>query len=334
METRKTESRARRPAFAIGDVAVKAGTLKRLEIPVARVPSGMWLSLPVMVLHGARPGPTIWLSAAVHGDELNGIAIIRDVVDRLDPRELSGTVLATPIVNVFGIIMESRYLPDRRDLNRSFPGSPRGSLAAQLANLFMTQVVSRCQYGIDFHTGSDGRTNLPQLRCDLDSREIGDLAQAFGAPVALHAPIRKGSLRAAATGLGKKVLLYEAGEALRFDRTAIQVGVNGTMRVLEYLNMIDGDVPAPAAGTVTARRSMWVRARRSGLCQMRTSLGEYVAQGQRVAIIIDTVGRKEAIVRAPENGILIGHLNHALINRGDALAHIAAVAEPPPKTSR
>jgi len=179
-----TKRGAVRPAFAIADSSVKPGTLKRFEIPVARVPSGMWLSLPIVVQHGARPGPTLWLSAAVHGDELNGIPIIRELIERLDPRALAGTVIAVPVVNVFGIIMESRYLPDRRDLNRSFPGSPKGSLAAQIAHLFMTHVVERCEYGIDYHTGSDGRTNLPQIRCDLDSDEIRELALAFGAPVA------------------------------------------------------------------------------------------------------------------------------------------------------
>jgi predicted deacylase len=312
-----------RAPFTLSETGVKPGTSKRVDIPVARVPSGMWLSLPVVVVHGERPGPALWLSAAVHGDELNGIAIIREVVERIDPRTLAGTVLAVPVVNVFGIIMESRYLPDRRDLNRSFPGSPRGSLAAQLANLFMTHVVERCEYGLDFHTGSDGRTNLPQTRCDLDLPEVRSLALAFGAPVALHAPVRKGSLRSAATARGCRVILYEAGEARRFHRRAIQVGVDGTLRVLRHLGMIDEDVAEPAATPKVAHRSFWVRARRSGLCQMRASLGDTVEAGQRIAMIIDTVGSRESQVRSRAPGLLIGHLNHAIVNRGDAVAHIA-----------
>jgi predicted deacylase len=254
--------------------------------------------------------------------------VIREVVDRVDPRALAGTVLASPVVNVFGIIMESRYLPDRRDLNRSFPGSSKGSLAAQLADLFMTQVVERCEYGIDFHTGSDGRTNLPQIRCDLDEPELRELATAFAAPVVLHAPVRRGSLRAAATARGRRVLLYEAGEARRFHRRSIQTGVEGTLRVMRHLGMIASDVPPPASPPRTARRSYWVRARRSGLCQMRCALGDAVAPGQRIATIMDTVGRRDASVRAREGGLLIGHLNQAIVNRGDAVAHIAELEAP------
>ena len=324
-----TKRGAVRPAFAIADSSVKPGTLKRFEIPVARVPSGMWLSLPIVVQHGARPGPTLWLSAAVHGDELNGIPIIRELIERLDPRALAGTVIAVPVVNVFGIIMESRYLPDRRDLNRSFPGSPKGSLAAQIAHLFMTHVVERCEYGIDYHTGSDGRTNLPQIRCDLDSDEIRELALAFGAPVALHAGVRKGSLRGAAAARGRKVLLYEAGEARRFHRKAIQTGVNGTLRVLQHLGMIDVDIPAPASPSLVSRSSFWVRARRSGLCRMRAALGDRVEAGQQIATVIDTIGRKASPVRSRASGLLIGHLNQAIVNRGDAVAHMAELEEPP-----
>lgn len=323
----RRQSKRRRAPIEIADTIVKAGTLSRVEIPVARVPSGMWLSLPLVVIHGASPGPTMWLSAAVHGDELNGIPVIRDVVDRVDPRALAGTVLAAPVVNVFGIIMESRYLPDRRDLNRAFPGSPKGSLAAQLADLFMTEVVARCEYGIDYHTGSDGRTNLPQIRCDLEVPEVRALAAAFAAPVALHAPVRRGSLRAAATERGCRVLLYEAGEAQRFHRRSIQTGVDGTLRVMRHLGLIDGDVPDPPAAPLTAKRSYWVRARRSGLCQMRAALGERIQPGQRVATIMDTVGRKDRSVRARDGGLLIGHLNQAIVNRGDAVAHIAELDE-------
>lgn len=323
MVRRKAESKGSRRAFEIADQQIEPGSLERIEIPVARLPAGVWLSLPVTVVHGRRSGPTVWLSAAVHGDELNGIPIIREVVDQLDPERVSGTLLAVPIVNVFGLVGESRYLPDRRDLNRAFPGSKRGSQAAQLAYLFMANVVERSDLGIDLHTGSDGRTNLPQVRCDLDDPEVARLARAFGAPVILHAPLRQGSLRAAAAGLGIKTLLYEAGEALRFDSTAIETGAVGTMRVLEAVGMIDGEVGRPAVEPTESRRSTWVRAGRGGLCQTRVQLGEYVEKKGPVAIVIDPTDGSGLIVRARTSGVVIGRLNDAVVNRGDGIVHIA-----------
>jgi predicted deacylase len=157
---------------------------------------------------------------------------------------------------------------------------------------------------------------------------VRSLALAFGAPVALHAPVRKGSLRAAATAHGCRVILYEAGEARRFHRRAIQVGVSGTLRVMHHLGMIDGDVPAPQAPPQVASRSSWVRARRSGLCQMRASLGDTIEAGQRIAVVIDTVGSRESLVRSRVPGVLIGHLNQAIVNRGDAIAHVAELEAP------
>ena len=195
--TRRREP-AGQPPLEIGGVQVAAGTRGRVDIPVARLPTGTWLTLPVSVIHGQSPGPTIWLSGTIHGDELNGIAIIREINRQADPKLLSGTILAVPIVNVFGLIIESRYLPDRRDLNRSFPGSKRGSLASQLAHLFVEQIVRRCDYGIDFHTGSGGRTNLPQIRCNLDDARTRELAEVFSAPLILNSKRRPGSLRAGA----------------------------------------------------------------------------------------------------------------------------------------
>ncbi|MFW6198438.1 MAG: M14 family metallopeptidase, partial [Acidobacteriota bacterium] len=163
--------------FEIGGERVAPGETRRLDLPVARLPTQQMLSLPVKVLHGSRPGPRLWLSAAIHGDEVNGVEIIRRVLDAVRPEELAGTVVAVPIVNVFGFVQQSRYLPDRRDLNRSFPGSRRGSLAARLARLFLTEVVERCSHGIDLHTGSLHRSNLPQVRGDLDDPETRRCAE-------------------------------------------------------------------------------------------------------------------------------------------------------------
>ena len=324
----KTASKVKaRPPFEINGVRAPAGRLTEVELHVARLPTGMWMSLPVGVLHGRKPGPVISISAAIHGDELNGIPIIRHVLDRIDPKDLAGTVLAVPAVNVFGLIQESRYLPDRRDLNRCFPGSKRGSSAAQLAHLFMTQIVARCELGLDLHTGSGGRTNLPQLRCDLDEPRTRRLACEFGAPVLMHARLRDGSLRAAARELGKTVLVYEAGEANRFDAAGIDMGVHGVLRVMKSLEMIPYEVDAASEQPRICRTSAWVRAKRTGFCEMLVRLGTEVAEGDSVAVVFDALGRDRSPVKAKTAGILIGHVTSPIVHKGDAVAHIAVPSD-------
>ncbi len=265
----------------------------------------------------------MWLNAAIHGDELNGIPVIHRVVRSIDPKTLAGTILCVPVVNVFGLINGSRYLPDRRDLNRSFPGSKRGSLAAQLAHLFMEQVVQRCEFGIDLHTGSDGRTNLSQIRCNIDDAKTREAASEFGAPVVLHAGLRDGSLRAAASELGIRMLVYETGEAFRFDRMGVNLGVDGVLRVISWLGMIDDEPPSKPSESFVSRKSGWVRARRSGFCELAVELGQRVEIGDDVAVIIDATGVGRNVVQANRSGIVIGHLSSALVHRGDAVAHIA-----------
>jgi predicted deacylase len=235
--------------FRIGAVSVPPGRRVETELPVARMITGSPLSIPVLVLHGNTKGPTVWISAAIHGDEINGVEIIRRVLGLLNPRRLAGTVLAVPVVNIPGFMNGDRYLPDRRDLNRSFPGSSRGSLASRIAHLFTEEITSRCQVGIDLHTGSDHRTNLPQIRADLEDPTTRKLAMAFAPPVMMHASTRDGSLRRSGADLGVSVLLYEGGEAWRFDEGSIQTGVSGVMRVLAELSMIaPGGQPQPARG--------------------------------------------------------------------------------------
>ncbi len=325
------QSRApRRPSFTIGDLDVAAGKQAIGELPVSRLVTGTRISLPVRVLHGATEGPTIWVSAAVHGDEIGGVEIIRRALETVDPRRLRGTIIAVPIVNVHGFLTGDRYLPDRRDLNRSFPGSATGSLAARIAHLFMAEVVRRCDVGIDLHTGSDHRTNLPQVRADLDDPATLELAQAFGAPFRLHAKLRDGSMRAAATAAGATVLLYEGGQAWRFDEDAIVAGTHGVRRVLAKLDMIDVTEEAAFAAVpdgVESRSSGWVRARRSGIVSLDVSLGDIVAKGQLIAVIRDSVGARVGSLRATRSGIVIGYSLQPLVNQGDAIVHIADVAD-------
>jgi predicted deacylase len=314
----------RRPSFSIAGESVRAGSKAKFEVPIARLMSGTPVALPLVVYHGREEGPTVWLSAAVHGDEVCGVEIIRRVLESLDPKSMAGTVIAVPVVNVHGFNTGDRYLPDRRDLNRSFPGSARGSLASRIAHLLMTEVVGRCSVGIDLHTGSDHRINLPQIRADLDDPETLELARTFAAPIAIHSRTRDGSLRQAATEAGATVLLYEGGEALRFDRAAIAAGHDGALRVLARLEMIPP--PDSTAGpALESRRSGWMRASRSGLLHLDADLGDKIQAGQAIASIRDPFGKRLSRVTAKSDGLVIGHTQHPLVNQGDAVAHVAEI---------
>lgn len=292
-------------------------------MPVARLPTGTYLQLPIVVVHGAHAGPAMWVNAAIHGDELNGIDIIRNVLDRTDARRLHGTLMAVPIVNVFGIANQSRYLPDRRDLNRSFPGSKSGSLAAQLAHLFMSEVVERCSHGIDLHTGSNHRTNLPQVRADLRDAETLRCARAFAPPALVQGSQRSGSLREAATRRGRVVLLYEAGEPNRFNEDAIQRGTAGVLRVMKLVGMRSDAPPKPKEKPTRIDASRWIRAPRSGIFHLDVSLGQRVRSRQHVGRVYDPLGEHVSEVRAAASGVVIGHTNNPIVSRGDALVHVA-----------
>jgi len=287
------------------------------------------MAIPVVVLHGRHPGPTAWLSAAIHGDEVGGVEIIRRVLAAVDAGSLAGTLLAVPVVNVPGFAGGSRYLPDRRDLNRSFPGSARGPLASRLAHILMTEIVGRCSLGIDLHTGSDHRANLPQVRGDLDEARTRELAVAFGPPAALHARLRDGSLREAAARAGATALVYEGGEAWRFDPRAVEVGVAGILRVMAHVGMLDArpDDLAPRQETVMLRASRWLRSPMSGMVRMEVALGERVVPGQRLAVVADANGTTQRTIRARRPGMVIGRSEKAVAYRGDALVHLGDLGD-------
>lgn len=326
------ESRDEQPsAVQFGDVQILPGTRDRIELRVARLPTETWLSMPVEVIHGRRPGPRMWISAAVHGDEVAGVEIIRRLRPLIDPGRLAGTLFIVPIVNVFGFLERSRYLPDRRDLNRSFPGSASGSLAARLAHLFLEEIVARCTHGIDLHTGSNHRTNLPQIRGDFRDPQTRHLAESFGAPVIMHAQTRDGSLREAAAARGISCLLFEGGEALRLDEPAVRAGTEGILRVMTALGMLTGSaarVRRPLKPTVEVHKSTWVRARRGGMIHLDVSLGDQVKSGQPLGAIADTFGDVQNVIVAPFSGLIIGQSNLPLANQGDGILHLARVVTP------
>lgn len=313
----------RNEPITVGDTTVPPGRKVRIELPFARLSTGSTASLPVAVINGRSTGPNMFISGAIHGDELNGVEIVRRVMRQLDAKRLRGAVIAVPIVNPLGFIHGSRYLPDRRDLNRAFPGSERGSSASRLAYLFMTEIVAQCSVGIDCHTASGHRTNAPQLRADTEDPDTMKLARAFGAPFTIHARVRDGSLREAASSRGITMLLYESGQANRFDESAIDAGVTGIMRSLRSLGMIEARLPR-AAPTKVIRRTRWVRARRGGLVRVVPMLADRVEKGEAIAEISDAFGYRPTAVRATETGWVIGRSLNPQVNPGDALIHIAA----------
>jgi len=313
--------------LTIAGTSILPGKRLKIELPVARLPTGTTLSLPVTVIHGKETGPCLWLSAAIHGDELNGVEIIRRLVNPLKPTQLRGTLMAVPVVNIFGLLEQSRYLPDRRDLNRSFPGSLRGSLAARLAALFMRDIVSHCDLGIDLHTAAIHRINWPQIRADLDDPTTYALAKAFGAPILIHSGVRDGSLRQAAAHQGIPTLLYEAGEALRFDQMAIQRGIEGIQQVMTTLKMMHLQVPNSVPLPLVTRKTQWIRASRSGLWHREVHLGQRLMQRQRLGFIADAFGDHRVDIRSSMAGMVIGHSQNPLVHQGDALVHVAQLSD-------
>lgn len=313
-----------RESFSIADVEVMAGTRATASIPLPKLNSHTELDLPVHIVHGKQPGPILFVSAAIHGDELNGVEICHRLLDYRGLQRVRGTLLVVPIVNVYGIIHQTRYLPDRRDLNRSFPGSEKGSLASRVANLFMREIVARCTHGIDLHTGAVLRSNLPQIRANLEDPATADMARAFGVPVLLNSPLRDGSLREAAAGHDVSMLLYEAGEALRYDEVSIRAGYHGVINVMRSIGMLRASKKTkPGLDPFIAKTSAWVRAPESGLVRDTIPLGRQVTKGDVLGHIGDPYSSYKMPVHSPFTGIIIGRSESPVTHEGDALFHIA-----------
>ncbi|AXI46164.1 succinylglutamate desuccinylase [Sulfitobacter sp. SK012] len=313
--------------FEIAGITVAPGTRQTVNLPVSNLPDHTPVTLSVEVIHGKRPGPVMFISAAVHGNEVIGVEIVRRVLRAPQLASLRGTLLVVPVVNSFGFLNQSRYLPDRRDLNRCFPGHPSGSLGARLAYIFLNEVVLRCAFGIDLHSAAIHRTNLPQLRISPSDPVTHRMAKAFGAPVILTSSLRDGSLRGVAAAKGTPVLLFEAGEGLRFDEMAVRAGLAGILRVMLAEGML------AAKGIATSRTpshicaaSSWLRAPVGGLLRIFRAEGEMVAEGDVLASVSDPMGKSETDIIAPNAGILIGRATLPIVNEGDAVFHLAKLA--------
>ena len=311
--------------FEVAGEIIEPGESRTFALPATQFYTNTPVTIPIHVVNGKKPGPKLFVSAAIHGDEINGVEIIRRVLKQSSLKRLKGTLIAIPVVNVQGFIQQTRYLPDRRDLNRSFPGTKKGSLAARMAYIFMNEIVRKCTHGIDLHTGAIHRSNIPQIRGNLDDEETLRMAKAFSVPVLLNSSLRDGSLREAANEFGIPMLLYEAGEALRFDEVSIRAGLRGILRVMREIGML----PKPARAykepkqSMIAQGSSWVRAMNGGVVRFLVPLGSQVTEGQSLGFIYDPFGEEENKIISPYDGIVIGRVNNPLINEGDAVFHIA-----------
>ena len=310
--------------LVIGGTAIKRGERKQILLDVAKLYDFTDMNIPIEVVRGKKDGPVMFVSGAVHGDEINGVEIIRRLLTKKSLKTIKGTLIAVPIVNVFGFNTKSRYLPDRRDLNRGFPGSENGSLAAQLAHSFLTEVIDHCTHGIDLHTAAINRANLPQIRACLDDPATQAMAKAFQVPVMLHSALRDGSLREATREKNIPTLLFEGGEALRFNERVIRTGLRGILSVMREIGMLAPLKNKPAAKEVfIARSSHWIRAPHSGILSAKKKLGERVKKGEVLGMISDPFGREKYEVLARRTGIIIGAVTLPLLNRGDAAFHVA-----------
>lgn len=306
---------------SVAGIEVAPGERRDLAPVASESYTGDRTTLPMAVVNGGHSGARLFVTAAVHGDELVGTAVCRSLLADIDPATLRGTLVVVPIVNVLGAQIHSRYLPDRRDLNRSFPGSRSGSMASRIARLVLEEVVRGSDAGLDLHTAARHRTNIPQTRVDPDRAGVEGLARAFGAPHILKSTPREGSLRAVAGELDVPVVTYEAGEPLRFDAEGVAVGTAGVKRVMAHLGMLREEPPPPAEPRVL-EASRWVRAERGGILDLHVAAGEDVVEDQPLWTTTSALGAERATIHSPDEGVVIGATTLPLVAPGDAILHI------------
>ncbi len=305
-----------------GGKVVKPGDVVQVDLKVSETVSHQPGRIPVIVIRGRQPGPTLYVTSAVHGDEINGVAVVRHLIAGLSGEGLvKGTLICVPVANRFGFDTNDRYLPDRRDLNRHFPGDRKGHMAARIADHLFRHVVAISDAGIDLHTAARGSSNLCHIRGDADVADVHALMHATGVPVLVHGDGPRGSLRRAATEIGVPSLLFEAGEASRFHRHAVEIGHHSVLRLLSHLGMVEAAFAKPPFQTLV-RRSEWVRADHGGILDLRIEPGDLVAKGQEIGTVYDPYGGHVDQVRATHAGVVLGVATDPLINPGMALVHV------------
>ena len=309
----------------INKTLIQPGENKKILVNIARLPSQNSINIHVNVARSKEAGPVLLLLGGLHGDEINGVEIVRRLIEKGYNIPEIGSVISIPIINIFGFLHASRYVPDGKDVNRSFPGNKNGSLASRVAFFLKDQIIPLIDFGIDFHTGGDDRTNYPQVRCMMQDPENEMLAKAFSAPFTIHSKYRPKSLRQLAAKSFKKIIVYEGGESSRFDENAIQQGIDGTLRLMKHIGMRSDELDDPVHENKIISSSSWVRAKISGLFQTRVQSGQKVLKNQLIGYITDPFGESKVKVKSPVNGYVVGLNNNPVLHQGDAIAHIGIV---------
>jgi predicted deacylase len=308
--------------FEIAGATVPLGATADLGLDIGQGPTGAGQSLPLRVMRGPEPGPAVFVTGAVHGDELNGTGIVQELI-REPPFTLArGTLVLLPVVNLPGFEQRSRYLPDRRDLNRSFPGSTRGSIAARLAHAVFEGIVRRCDFGIDLHSAALRRTNFPNVRADVRRRQVRRIAEAFGTPLVVHGKGPEGSLRRTACREGVPTISLEAGEVWKVEPTVVEIGVRGITNVLVELGMVEGELQRPLY-QARVERTVWARSDFGGLLRFHVAPGEVVDKGQPLATVTSLLGERLGVLRAPAAGVILGMTTFPAVTPGDPVCHLA-----------
>lgn len=317
--------------LTIGNTGIDRGETKEIDLYLGKHYDCTEIYMPVKVMRGKEDGPRLFICAAIHGDEVNGVEIIKRLLKHRALRQIKGTLICVPIVNVFGFNNLNRYLPDGRDLNRCFPGSATGSLGSRMAHLFVTEIIDKCTHGIDLHTGSRHRTNLPQIRASFKVKGTRRLAHEFDVPVILDADLIDGTLRKVAYKNKMPFLVFEGGEPLRYNEIAIRSGLTGILSVMRALGMIKkSSQKTKKVKSFTAKGSSWVRAPHGGILIIKKRLGSIIKRNDLLGVISDPLGNDNFEIRAKKKGVIIGHTQLPLVNRGDAICNVATFEKTQP----
>ena len=310
--------------IVIGGVETNPGETRTFALKVSEYPDTTPMRIPIIVVNGRHSGPVLLVNAAVHGDELNGVEIVRQLIFEVDHGTMRGALVCVPVVNLPGFLNSTRYLPDRRDLNRAFPGSPNGNLAERIASEFFEQVVKKANYCIDLHTAAEGRDNMPHTRADMEKPEVKRIARAFGSRVIINNEGNRTTLRYNAIKSGTPTITVEMGEAHHFQFDYIKEGLAGVLNVMVELNMIDGTVLQPPFRTIV-RETEWLRAKRGGILLMKTKPETLAFEGDLLAQVTSPFGTAVDRVTAPFTGIIVGVTTEPLAEPGAPICHIVKV---------
>ena len=305
------------------------GESKTIEVEIAKLHTMTKLKIPVIIERSKIAGPTVLFSACLHGDEINGTEIVRQIIRKKINKPKRGTIICIPIINIFGFLNQTREFPDKRDLNRVFPGSKNGSLASRFAHFLVSEIIPNVDYAVDFHAGGASRFNAPQIRIVPNNSELKELASVFNSPFTLYSKNIQGSFRNACTKLGVKMLLFEGGKSLDLNDMITQDGINGSKRFLQHLNMLNpiNDVVFKESETIFIEKSSWIRANFSGMFHGLVAIGSYVKKGEVIAMISDPFGKVEHKLKAPNNGYIINVNDASIVYQGDAVFHISTKLE-------